>query len=326
MRYSAEEKMEIISLTERSELSVKRTLKEIGVSRSTFYNWYDRYLDGGVDALFDRVPRTSWNKIPDTYRAKVIDVALDRTADSPRELATFMTDNMKHFISESSVYRILKAVDLITSPNHILLRANDEFKDKTTYVHQMWQTDFTYFKIEGWGWYYLSTILDDYSRFIIHHELCKTMKTPDVMRSVDAALEKTGLKEGERPKILSDNGPCYVSKEIKEYMKSKSIKQVHGAPMHPQTQGKIERYHRTMKNVVKLEKYYMPEQLISAIDEFVENYNYHRYHESLENCTPANVLLGQHHDIIRKRQKLKQKSMRKRRINHMRKSQQLCLY
>ena len=103
MRYSAEEKMEIISLTERSELSVKRTLKEIGVSRSTFYNWYDRYLDGGVDALFDRVPRTSWNKIPDTYRAKVIDVALDRTADSPRELATFMTDNMKHFISESSV-------------------------------------------------------------------------------------------------------------------------------------------------------------------------------------------------------------------------------
>jgi len=151
------------------------------------------------------------------------------------------------------------------------------------------------------------------------------MKTPDVMRSVDAALEKTGLKVGERPKILSDNGPCYVSKEIKEYMTSKSIKQVHGAPMHPQMQGKIERYHRTMKNVVKLEKYYMPEQLISAIDEFVENYNYHRYHESLENCTPANVLLGQHHDIIRKRQLLKQKSMRKRRINHMRESQQLCL-
>ena len=138
MRYSAEEKMEIISLTERSELSVKRTLKEIGVSRSTFYNWYDRYLDGGVDALHDRVRRTSWNKIPDTYRAKVIDVALDRTADSPRELATYMTDNMKHFISESSVYRILKSADLITSPNHILLRANDEFKDKTTYVHQMW--------------------------------------------------------------------------------------------------------------------------------------------------------------------------------------------
>lgn len=155
MRYTAAEKMEIIELVERSELSAKRTLKEIGVPASTYYGWYDKYLNGGIDALEDKKHSTSWNKIPDEYRAKVIEVALDRTADSPRMLATYMTDNEGHFISESSVYRILKSVGLITSPNHILLRANKEFKDKTTRVHQMWQTDFTYFKVEGWGWFFL---------------------------------------------------------------------------------------------------------------------------------------------------------------------------
>ena len=168
------------------------------------------------------------------------------------------------------------------------------------------------------GWYYLSSIMDDYSRFIIHHELCSTMKTPDVARNVEVALEKTGLKKGQRPKILSDNGSCYVSQDIKAFMKDKGITQVHGAPMHPQTQGKIERYHRSMKNVVKLHHYYTLSDLQRAIDEYIEYYNNERYHESLNNCTPASVYNGTHHQILKQRQILKQKSMQKRRRNHQR--------
>ncbi len=320
MRYTAAEKMEIIQLVEGSELSAKRTLKEIGVPTSTYYGWYDKYLSGGIDLLEDRKHSTSWNKIPDEYRAKVIEVALERTADSPRILATYMTDNEGHFISESSVYRILKSAGLITSPNHILLSANKEFKDKTTRAHQMWQTDFTYFKVEGWGWFYLSSIMDDYSRYIIHHELCSTMTTPDVKRNVNAALKKTALGRHERPKILSDNGPCYISNEIKEYMSSENIMQVHGAPMHPQTQGKIERYHRSMKNVVKLEHYYLFEDLKRAIDEFVAYYNNERYHESLENCTPADVLFGRQSNILKQRDMIKKKSMKTRRLKHYQKT------
>lgn len=310
--------MEIIQIAERSELPLKRTIKELNVSKSTFYNWYNKYLEGGPDALADKKSSSTWNKIPESYRGKVIDVALERTDDSPREVATFMTDHSGHFISESSVYRILKAADLITSPNHILIKAANEFKDKTTRIHQMWQTDFTYFKVVGAGWYYLSSIMDDYSRFIIHHELCSTMKTPDVARNVEVALEKTGLKKGQRPKILSDNGSCYVSQDIKAFMKDKGITQVHGAPMHPQTQGKIERYHRSMKNVVKLHHYYTLSDLQRAIDEYIEYYNNERYHESLNNCTPASVYNGTHHQILKQRQILKQKSMQKRRRNHQR--------
>ena len=318
MRYTKEEKLEIIRLVESSDLPLKRTVKELNVSKSTFYSWYNKFLEGGPDALEDKKCRSTWNKIPESYRTKVIEVALDRSEDSPREVATFMTDNSGHFISESSVYRILKAVNLITSPNHILVKAANEFKDKTTRIHQMWQTDFTYFKVEGWGWFYLSSIMDDYSRFIIHHELCTTMKTPDVERNVEAALIKTGLPEGRRPKILSDNGSCYISEDIKAFMKEKGITQVHGAPNHPQTQGKIERYHRSMKNVVKLHHYYSLSDLKKAIDEYIEYYNNERYHESLNNCTPASVYNGTNKIILEQRQLLKQKSMKQRRRNHLR--------
>ena len=156
------------------------------------------------------------------------------------------------------------------------------------------------------------------TRFIIHHELCTTMKTPDVERNVEAALIKTGLPEGRRPKILSDNGSCYISEDIKAFMKEKGITQVHGAPNHPQTQGKIERYHRSMKNVVKLHHYYSLSDLKKAIDEYIEYYNNERYHESLNNCTPASVYNGTNKIILEQRQLLKQKSMKQRRRNHLR--------
>jgi len=156
---------------------------------------------------------------------------------------------------------ILKQRGLITSPAHLLMRADDEFKDKTSRVNQMWQTDFTYFKIIGWGWYYLSTVLDDYSRYIVSWELCSNMTSKDVERSIDQALLSSGMNIENPPKLLSDNGSCYISNNLAAYLESVGMDHVRGAPNHPQTQGKIERYHRSMKNVVKLEHYYSPGEL-----------------------------------------------------------------
>ena len=208
----------------------------------------------------------------------------------------------------------MKQRDLIPAPNHILISAANEFKDKTQFVHQMWQTDFTYFKIVGWGWYYLSTVLDDYSRYIIHWELCDSMNAEDVKRTVNTAIEKAKLKSKAKPKLLSDNGPCYISSELKTYLKEDmKMKQVHGRPMHPQTQGKIERYHRTMKNVVKLNHFYHPQELVEALGNFVDNYNNRRYHESLQNLTPADVYCGRSERILEKRKQVKIDSLNKRR-------------
>ena len=169
MRYPASEKIEIIRLVEQSYLPIKQTLDKLGIARTTFYRWYDRYQIGGPEALEDQSPRPSrvWNRIPDDVRRRIVDLALDVPELSPRELAVRFTDTEKYFVSEASVYRLLKSLDLITSPAFIVIKAADEFRDKTTAINQLWQTDFTYLKVIGWGWMYLSTFLDDYSRYII---------------------------------------------------------------------------------------------------------------------------------------------------------------
>jgi transposase InsO family protein len=143
------------------------------------------------------------------------------------------------------------------------------------------------------------------------------MRADDVQRTVEQAMLKAGLVEGQRPKLLSDNGSCYVAAELKTFLQNKGITPVHGKPCHPQTQGKIERYHRSMKNVVKLDHYYCPEELTAALSQFVHYYNHQRYHESLDNVTPADVYFGKREQILRRREKIKQQTLRKRRQRYL---------
>jgi len=322
MRYTQAEKYEIIRAVEESNLPFKRTLAELGVPRSTFYDWYRRYLVDGYEGLKDRSkgPKRFWNRIPDEIKKEVVDIALAHTDKSPRELAWYITDTEKYYISETSVYRILKAHDLITSPHYIVISAADKFRHPTKAVNELWQTDFTYLKVVGWGWYYLSTVLDDYSRYILAWLLFTSMSAYDVQETLDLALAKTNLEQVKvrhRPRLLSDNGPCYLSKELKEYLKDNQMNHIRGASYHPQTQGKIERYHQTMKNVIMLEHYRMPGELRLAIGQFVDNYNNHRYHESLDNCTPADVYFGRYKQVLSERQKIKNKTLQMRYAQNM---------
>ena len=314
MHYSQSEKYEIIRIVEQSELGVNRTLRELKINKTTFYNWYNAYLEKGFEGLArkQRARAGSWNKINTADRDKVVEIALEKPELSSRELAWHITDNYHYYISESSVYRILKANGLITTPSFRVMSASDSFHDKTTAVNQMWQTDFTYFKILGWGWYYLSTILDDYSRFIVNWKLCSTMKAEDVKETLDKALYVSNVPEKSRPKLLSDNGSCYISNELAQYLEDKDMKHVRGRPLHPQTQGKIERYHRSMKNVVKLDNYFSPGQLEAKLKEFVRYYNFERYHESLQNVTPAEVYFGTANRKLKKRRITKEKTMKAR--------------
>ena len=325
MRLSQDEKIEIINLVENSDLSANRTLKELGIHKRTHYNWYKRYLDEGIDGLAPKAKgrQQTWNKIPSEQRSEEIEEALEHEELSPRELAYHIIDNHKWFISESSVYRILKRAGLITSPAHIVMSAANEFENKTSRINEMWQTDFTYFKIIGWGWYFLSTVLDDYSRLILAWDLRPGMSSKDVIPSLNKALQFAGLTKRNAPMLLSDNGKCYLSAEIKEFFADRGIKAINGKPFHPQTQGKIVRYHRSMKNIIKLDNYYSPEDLSRAVAEFVEYYNHHRYHESLNNLTPADVYFGREKEILAERLKIKENTMKKRRQNYIAKKLEL---
>ena len=322
MRYAAAEKLEIIRLVEQSSLPVRRTLDQLGIPRSTFYCWYDRYRAGQAEGLQDRppAPRRVWNKLPAAVTQKVLELALKEPQLSPRELAVSFVDRQQYFVSEASVYRLLKAHDLITSPAFILLKAADHFAQPTTAPNQLWQTDFTYLRVIGWGWFYLSTVLDDFSRYILAWKLCTTMTATDVSDTLALALRISGLERvrvRHRPRLLSDNGPSYVSARLGSWLAEHGMTHTRGKPYHPMTQGKIERYHRSMKNQILLENYYLPGQLEARLAEFVDYYNSRRYHESLKNLTPADVYFGRAQTVLSWRQNIKLKTIElRRRLHH----------
>lgn len=314
--------MEIIHLVEHSNLSVKKTLEELQVPRSTFYSWYQRYQEHGMEGLKNKKLKVEqfWNRVPDHVRGQIVNLALEYPEESPRQLTYRFIDEKAYFVSESSVYRILKGYDLIESPAFEVITAKDKFDNPTKRVNEMWQTDFTQFLVVDWGWYYLSTVLDDYSRYILAYKLSPTMNAQDAEHTLKIALAKAEIdkvKVYHKPRLLSDNGPAYHSADLAQFLKERRIDHIHGAPYHPMTQGKIERWHRSMKNVIKLQNYYSPSELEQAIAEWVEYYNNQRYHESLENVTPADVYFGREKEIIKKRNKLKEQSLALRRQQYL---------
>ena len=230
MKYSQSEKMEIIGIVEGSSLSIRRTLERIAVSRSSFYQCYRRYQEDGYDGLAaaKRHQHYYWNRIPKEQRECVLKTARKYPEKSCREIAWYITDRQSFYVSESSVYRLLKAHDLITTPVYTMISACEKFSQPTRRMNQLWQTDFTYLKVVQWGWYYLSTVMDDFSRYIISWKLCTTMKASDVKEKITVQY---------RPRLLTDNGSCYIAGELREYLKKWGMVHTREKPFHPMIQG-----------------------------------------------------------------------------------------
>ena len=278
-----------------------------------FYRWYDRYLQRGEAGLEDQPPKPSMsgNCVADEVKRKIARLASNETELSPRELAVTFTDQQRYFVSEPTVYSTLKALDLITSPAFIALKVPNVFKHKATAINQLWQTDFTYLKVLGRAWFYLSTILGDYSRYIISWKLCTNMRAQDVTDTLALALQASGCDQVHvlhKPGLLSDNGSSYVSGDLAEWLQDKGMKHSRGAPYHPQTQGKIERWRQTRKNRILQENYFLP----SDLEAFVDHYNLQRYHESLNNVTPSDVYFGRDKAIPEQRERIKRKPIETR--------------
>ena len=234
---------------------------------------------------------------------------------SCRQLAAWTTDNQGFSISESTVYRILRREGLVKRAE-MQLGAGKEYHRKTTGPHQMWATDASYFRVVGWSYYYLVTVMDDYSRFILAHRLQRDMTSDSFIEVVQEAVDRTGMDQipiTDRTRLLSDNGPGYVSRAFRDYLGMVGIKHILATPFHPQTNGKLERYHQTLKRDVNQLPHEMPSDLEAAIVAFVSYYNYRRYHKALGNVTPSDVLKGRREEILRHRKEVQAQTIERRR-------------
>lgn len=241
---SQAEKMEIIHLVEHSDLPITRTLDELDVPRSSFYRWYQKYQEEGYDGLADSMsrPHQFWTASQTSCGNKSSRLRWHMLINHPGNwhgtspIQKGISSLNRGVCGHRAVRRILKGFDLVASPVFMMVPAKDKVEKPTKRVNELWQTDFTHLKVHGWGWYYLSTVLDDYSRYILAWKLSKTMAAGDVRDTLELALAKTNLervKVRHHPRLLSDNGPCYVSHELKHYLQQKHIEHIRGAPYHP---------------------------------------------------------------------------------------------
>ena len=312
---SALKKATILASVATSPLAKRRMLRDLGVPKSTYYRWLR--LQQHHQDLLDRpgVSTPPWNRLRSQEERSILEAAREMPELSSRQLAAWTTDNLGFAVSESTVYRILRREGLVKSPE-MQLKASQEYHRKTTGPHQMWATDASYFKVIGWGYYYLVTVMDDYSRFILSWKLQLDMTTDSLIEVVQEAVDKTGMTEvpvADRTSLLSDNGSGYVSRGFRDYLRLVGIKHIRAAPFHPQTNGKLERYHQTIKRDVKQVPYEMASDLEAALAAFVAYYNYRRYHKALGNMTPADVLHGRRERILQRRKEVQAHTIERRR-------------
>ena len=307
---SVEERREVLAKVDEVRWGKRQKLRELDVPRSTYYRW--RQQARGVEGSRSWRP---WNALSPEDEAMVLAVAQEMPEWRSRQLAAWLTDEMGLGVSESTVYRLLRREGLVKRLEY-QLAAGKEYEHKTTGAHQLWATDASYFRVVGWGYYYLVTVMDDYSRFILAHKLQRDMTADSLLEVVQEAIDATGMDDvpvRDRTKLLSDNGSGYVSRAFREYLQQVGIRHVLASPYHPQTNGKLERYHRTLKTEVNQVPYELVSELAKAIGTFVEFYNHRRYHKALGNVTPSDVLEGRREEILARRKVVQQETFERRR-------------
>lgn len=317
---NADEKLTLLLAVENSGFKIKDALKLLDMSASTYYHWKSNYKKLGHKGLADKKsgPKVQWNSLLEDEVDTVLEIARSKPELTSREISYTITDSEDFSVSESSVYRVLKGEGLIREHEIVSFPAKKEYEYKPSKVNEQWQTDATYLFVEGYGWFYLISVLDDFSRKILAWEICSTNKGEDFVRVIELACLKGKVDPDDMPKLVSDRGPALMSHELNEHLDEVGIYHIYAAPYHPQTNGKIERWHKSLKMNVYVHNYNRLDELKKNVGSFISYYNKRRYHESLGNVTPDDVFYGRRDEIVAARSKKKILTMTKRKeVNQM---------
>lgn len=306
----------LIEAVEAKGRGKKKRLGEMGVPRSTYYGWKQRYDEKGSAGLERQARRSTGalNKLADAERERVVAVALNHPELSSRLLSVKITEEEPFSVSESTVFRLLKSKGLIQPRPLEEAPAAKAFHRKTTRPDELWQSDATTFFVVGWGYYKAIPVLDDYSRKVLACPLKRGEDSASIADAVELALERAraeGHLVDKLPTLLTDNGAGFTGEVLDEYLKFQGIKHVFGKPYHPQTQGKVERFHKRLKGNVCLWVYCTPEELEAAIRKAVAAYNV-TPHESLKNVSPDEVYAGRQEAVLRRREEKKRLTLIRR--------------
>ena len=289
---------------ERAEISTKQLLRWLGVPEGTFYKWKQRY--GKANEHNGRIPRDHW--LEDWEKQAILDFYWEHPLDGYRRLTYMMLDANVVAVSASSVYRVLKAADVLKRHGSKPSSKGQGFQQPDG-PHRHWHVDVSYLNIGG-TFYFMTSILDGYSRYLIHWEIREKMEEIDVEAILQRAREKF---PGKRPRIISDNGPQFISKDFKQFVKLCGMKHVRTSPYYPQSNGKIERYHRTIKSdCIRPGTPLNLEDARRIVTRFVQQYNETRLHSAIGYVTPADKLSGREQAIFAERDRKLEEARRKR--------------
>ena len=269
--------------TGRAELPAKRLLGWLGLGASKFHDWKRRY--GQVNEHNGKVPRDAW--LADWEKRAILDFHERHPLDGYRRL-TFMMDDDVVAVSSPSVYRVLKQAGVLDRRNFPPSKKGTGFVQPLR-PHEHWHVDVSYINLAG-TFYFLCSVLDGCSRYIVHWELRETMKEYEVETVVQRGLEKF---PGERPRIISDNGPQFIARDFKEFIRLTGMTHVRTSPYYPQSNGKIERWHGSLKR--ECIRPACPTDAADArrrMSRFVDDYNHVRLHSALGYVAPADKLNG----------------------------------
>ena len=299
----------------------RNTLNHLKIPESTYYSWRKALSQEGVVGLMKkpRKPYRVWNRLLEDEETEIVNTAVEHTEMSPRLLAVKITDTGSFSVSEKTVQRVLKKHNLLRLRPPSEKPAAKEWQHKTSRPDEIWQMDGTVMFVGEWGYYKYLPVLDDYSRRVMNSQLMPDESGYSASDAMELSLEEAkrmGHCLDRHPILLTDNGPAFKGWVLGDYLENRGMRHIYGRPYHPQTQGKIERFNRTIKDYIYVYSYNSPDELQKAIRQAVEWYN-NRPHEALQNVSPNDVYAGRKEDILQRRAEKKKLTLERRKAYNL---------